>query len=103
MATAIRTSTPPPPSNLHTPSTPKHGKDDTYEPYSPRRKSARVSSQRSAQTPPHLGRTAHSPKSTRRKVAYTGITTSPPSSPQTAPKKDTPKSSPTLGGRRVSG
>ncbi|KAK8069323.1 hypothetical protein PG994_005939 [Apiospora phragmitis] len=42
MATLFEASTPPPPSRVHTPSTPKHGYTDNWEPFSPR-KSARIS------------------------------------------------------------
>lgn len=94
MATNIGTTTPPPPSSLHTPQTPRFGFDDNYEPYSPR-KSTRVSAQRlrATRTPP--------PQSSRssNKIANT----SPPSSPPTASKKRTPKTSPMMGGRRISG
>jgi hypothetical protein len=95
MATNNRTTTPPPPSSLHTPQTPRFGFDDNYEPYSPPRKSSRVSAQRlrATRTPP--------PQSSRSSKRTTN--TSPPSSPPTASKKQTPRSSPTMGGRRVSG
>lgn len=102
MATTPGNSTPPPPSTIHTPSTPKHGKEDNYEPYSPRRKSARVS-QRSlvTRTPPANARAnPRSPITTVRPISYS---TSSPSSPQTAPKKKAPSSPPMLGGRRISG
>jgi len=112
MATAFHASTPPPPSSLHTPTTPRYGWEDTYQPYSPR-KSARVSSQRlrAAQTPPpqsssHIIRTSHSSPRSAKKVAstnMTGNTSSGPSSPQTAPKKRTAKTATADGGRRVSG
>ncbi|KAK8130963.1 hypothetical protein PG984_007401 [Apiospora sp. TS-2023a] len=42
MAALFEASTPPPPSRVHTPSTPKHGYMDNWEPFSPR-KSARIS------------------------------------------------------------
>ena len=93
MATAFHATTPPP-STLHTPDTPRWGFDDNYVPYSPR-KSSRVSAKRSrnTRTPP--------PQSSRpsKKTANA----SSPSSPPTAAKKRSPKSSPTLGGRRISG
>ena len=94
MATNTRTTTPPPPSSLHSPQTPRFGFDDNYEPYSPR-KSSRVSAQRlrATRTPP--------PQSSRTSKKTTN--TSPPPSPPTASKKQTPRTSPTMGGRRVSG
>ncbi|KAI0147327.1 hypothetical protein GGR57DRAFT_477104 [Xylariaceae sp. FL1272] len=46
-ALAVSTpSTPPPPGTLHTPDTPRLGYGDHWEPYSPRRRSARLSSNR---------------------------------------------------------
>ncbi|KAK8098627.1 uncharacterized protein PG998_014113 [Apiospora kogelbergensis] len=42
MATTFEASTPSPSSRIHTPSTPKHGYTDNWEPFSPR-KSARIS------------------------------------------------------------
>ncbi|TAQ87186.1 hypothetical protein B7494_g4498 [Chlorociboria aeruginascens] len=109
MATSIHASTPPPPSSIHTPTTPRFGWDDSYEPYSSR-KSNRVSSQRSrvAQTPPpqssgHNLRTNRSPRSSKKSASSMDIATSPPSSPQTAPKKRAPRLSAVMGGRRVSG
>ncbi|KAI0002612.1 hypothetical protein F4779DRAFT_129272 [Xylariaceae sp. FL0662B] len=47
MASSFAVSTPSPPGRVHTPGTPKHGYSDSWEPFSPR-KSARISSQRSA-------------------------------------------------------
>ncbi|KAI1141818.1 hypothetical protein F5Y05DRAFT_373887 [Hypoxylon sp. FL0543] len=49
--TSFAISTPSPPARVHTPGTPKHGYNDSWEPYSPR-KSARISAQRSAQRTP---------------------------------------------------
>ncbi|RDW94523.1 hypothetical protein BP5796_00286 [Coleophoma crateriformis] len=98
MATMLRPSTPPPTSSIRVPPTPKHGFDDDYQPYSPR-KSARLSSklQRDAQTPPPQSR------SVGRASTSSMTDSSPPTSPQTAKKKASPKLSSTYGGRRVSG
>ncbi|KAJ3560248.1 hypothetical protein NPX13_g9365 [Xylaria arbuscula] len=43
MASSLACSTPSPPGTIHTPGTPKHGYNDPWEPFSPR-KSARISS-----------------------------------------------------------
>ncbi|KAI0514933.1 hypothetical protein F5B22DRAFT_609043 [Xylaria bambusicola] len=43
MASSLAVSTPSPPGTVHTPGTPKHGYNDPWEPFSPR-KSARISS-----------------------------------------------------------
>ena len=93
MATKLGITTPPPPSSIHTPQTPRFGFDDNYEPYSPR-KSSRVSAQRlrATRTPPQSSRSSN-------KV----VNTSPPFSPSTTSKKQTPKASPKMGGRKVSG
>lgn len=105
MATTFQSSTPPPPSLIHTPSTPKFGKEDNYEPYSPRRKSSRISQRsQSTRTPPFHKQTAsHSPNSSTRRLNYIEDNSSPPSSPQTAPKRQTPENYATMGGRRISG
>ncbi|KAE9377051.1 hypothetical protein N431DRAFT_368623 [Stipitochalara longipes BDJ] len=100
MATSLDSSTPPPPSSIYTPSTPRLGAlDDDYQPYSPR-KSARVSqrSTSSARTHHNLRKT---PGSSKNVVSTSTITS--PSSPKTASKKRAPKNSPMVGGRRVSG
>ncbi|KAI9644690.1 hypothetical protein NHQ30_006716 [Ciborinia camelliae] len=117
MATSIlRPSTPPPSTSLKTPSTPRFGYDDDYEPYSPR-KSSRVASRaiRNAVTPPpptkhNIRNNLSTPQSTpraARKVVFTGTTehihSSPPKSPQTATKRRAPRSASTIGGRQVSG
>ncbi|KAJ6437788.1 base excision DNA repair protein [Purpureocillium lavendulum] len=68
MATeAMGSMTPPPPSSrVQTPPAPRHGFQDSWEPYSPR-KSARISSQRTAnRTPsPHTSRSRQQPSSPR--------------------------------------
>ncbi|KAG0649781.1 hypothetical protein D0Z07_3513 [Hyphodiscus hymeniophilus] len=94
MTTDLRTTTPPPPSSLHTPQTPRFGLDDDYQPYSPR-KSSRVSAQRL--------RATRTPPPTSSRSSNKAANTSPPSSPPTASKKQTPRTSPNMGGRRVSG
>lgn len=73
---SVRVSTPPPPSSMRIPPTPKHAGD--YEPYSPPRKSSRISSQRAqrqAQTPPPQSRASIS---STKKVASTTMPNSPP-------------------------
>ncbi|KAF5870138.1 uncharacterized protein Bfra_010284 [Botrytis fragariae] len=118
MASAtMRPSTPPPSTSLKTPSTPRFGYDDNYEPYSPR-KSSRVASRaiRNAVTPPppsikhNIRNSLSTPQSTprvARKVVFSGtpqhIHSSPPKSPQIATKRRAPKSSTTIAGRQVSG
>jgi hypothetical protein len=108
MATIL--GTPPPPSEINTPPTPRLGFDDSWEPYAPR-KSRRVSSQRAqraAQTPPpqlssHNLRTSHSsPPSTATKSSSTNTagTISPPS---TISKNRITKTPHMRDGRRVSG
>jgi len=91
MATLRAITPPPPPTLAHTPSTPRFGYADNYEPYSPRRKSARVS-QRSqiTQTP-------------RKTAPYNDMSSSPPSSPQTASKRLPKKPANIDSSRRVSG
>lgn len=86
---SIRGTTPPPTSAIHEPPAPKHGWEDNYEPYSPR-KSSRVSArqQRAAHTPPPAGRASHSSPVT---IKRSNMPASPPS---TIAKK---------GGRRISG
>ncbi|KAF4637847.1 hypothetical protein G7Y89_g230 [Cudoniella acicularis] len=112
MATTLRATTPPPPSIIRTPTTPRLGTfDDDYQPY-PSRKSSRISerserSRASNTTPPSTpGRkvraTPSSPRSSKRTSSST-LTDSLPTSPQTASKKRVPKSSPEFGGQRVSG
>lgn len=94
-STSARFSTPPPPSSLNTPQTPKFGFADSYEPYSPRRKSARVSERAQAiTTPPYNSKSS-------KKASPTDISSS-ALSPQTAPKKTAQRPSAT-GARRVSG
>ncbi|KAG9248712.1 hypothetical protein BJ878DRAFT_412166 [Calycina marina] len=94
MATIIHASTPPPPEGpIHIPGTPKHGYGD-YEPYSPRRQSARVLQRGQAATTP--------PPRTTAKTSAIDMSSPPPTSPQTAPKK-LPKRINMDGGRRVSG
>ncbi|RFU35335.1 hypothetical protein B7463_g968, partial [Scytalidium lignicola] len=111
MATTFDASTPSPPSSIRTPSTPKHGWEDNYQPYSPR-KSARVTAQRlrRAQTPPPVSEQRDDAvrSSSRLSKKATAMTPrkphhSPPSSPQTAAKKSSPKHSSTMAGRKVSG
>lgn len=118
MATStLRPSTPPPSTSLKTPSTPRFGYDDDYEPYSPR-KSSRVASRaiRNATTPPpptikhNIRNNLSTPQSTpraARRVVFSGtpqhIHSAPPKSPQTAIKRRAPRSATTIGGRQVSG
>jgi len=96
MATAFHASTPPPPEGpMHTPSTPRLGYSDNYEPYSPRRQSARVLQRaRNAHTPPPRG---------SKSIASTNMSSPPPSSPQTASKKLPKKPANMDSSRRVSG
>jgi len=80
---------------MRTPSTPRLGYSDNYEPYSPRRQSARVSQRaRLAHTPPPKG---------SKTVASTNMSSPPPTSPQTASKKLPKKQTNMDSGRRVSG
>ncbi|APA14666.1 hypothetical protein SS1G_06659 [Sclerotinia sclerotiorum 1980 UF-70] len=118
MATStLRPSTPPPSTSLKTPSTPRFGYDDNYEPYSPR-KSSRVASRaiRNAVTPPpptikqNIRNNLSTPQSTpraARKVVFSGtpqhIHSSQPKSPQTAIKRRAPRSATSIEGRQVSG
>jgi len=111
MASIIRPTTPPPPSRLHTPDTPRYGWADDYQPYSPR-KSARVSSQRlrAAETPPpqssgHDLRTSHSSPRSSKKVASTNRASSAslPRSPHTASKRTVTKNASVAERRTVSG
>lgn len=101
MATSIHPATPPPPSSIRTPTTPRFGFEDNYEPYSPR-KSTRIQRSRVTKTPPPQSpqQLRTSPRS--RKASSTSMTTS-PSSPPTASKKRAPPNSLFVGGRRVSG
>jgi len=99
MAT-LRISTPPPPSSVRTPSTPRFGFGDNYEPYSPR-ETTRAQRSRSTKTPP-----PQSPKQLRtspRSKASSSSMSSSPSSPPTASKKRAPPNPLHIGGRRVSG
>ncbi|KUJ20494.1 uncharacterized protein LY89DRAFT_715880 [Mollisia scopiformis] len=103
MATTLRSTTPPPPSQqARTPQTPRWGaKGDDYQPYSPR-KSARLSQLSHGTTPPpHQSsrNTIHSSTPSK----STSSLTSTPSSPQTAKKRAPRQSLPEMGGRRVSG
>ncbi|KAB8291417.1 hypothetical protein EYC80_010091 [Monilinia laxa] len=118
MATSIvRPSTPPPSTSIKTPSTPRFGYDDNYQPYSPR-KSSRVASRaiRDAVTPPpptikhNIRNNLSTPQSTpraARKVVFSGtpqhIHSLPPQSPQTATKRRAPRSATTIDGRQISG
>ncbi|KAI9738893.1 MAG: hypothetical protein M1818_005206 [Claussenomyces sp. TS43310] len=102
---ATSPSTPPRATSIHMPPTPKHGWEDPYEPYSPRRRSARVSMQRAPRekrTPPpqsssHTPHTSRSPPSTAKKVTSINMPASPP---LTITKKRTSAS---RDSRRVSG
>jgi hypothetical protein len=108
MATTFHASTPPPPSSIHTPSTPRFGFDDSYEPYSPRKSTRVAQRSRNAETPPppsRKPRAAQTPRSSKR-VAATSSMMDTPSSPPTASKKRMPRTSlppAEFGGRRVSG
>ncbi|KAH8598847.1 hypothetical protein B0O99DRAFT_614321 [Bisporella sp. PMI_857] len=94
MASA-RVAVTPPPLSRRVPDTPLFGGDDFHEPYSPRRKSARVSQRsRVTETPP--------PQSPKNSVSM-DRSSPPPSSPQTAPKKLPKNSSYMESSRRVSG
>lgn len=106
-SSALRAHTPPPPSRIRTPTTPRLGAfDDDYQPYSPR-KSSRISDRARANnsSPPATpGRKIRaipsSPKSSKRSSTSTPHL---PTSPQTATKKRFAKSPSEMGGRRVSG
>ncbi|KKK16310.1 hypothetical protein ARAM_001767 [Aspergillus rambellii] len=86
--------TPPPPSFLRMPPTPRHGTGyDEYEPY-PTRHSARLASQRasteSRTTPPPSFPTSQArtgPRSVRKQKPVDAETLSPPGSPNTSPRK----------------
>lgn len=77
---SLEVSTPSPPSRVHTPSTPKFGYADSWEPFSPR-KSARISAQRSSQRTP-------SPRPTRRIRASTKSTSVDSFNAPTTPQKN---------------
>ncbi|RAL15557.1 uncharacterized protein BO97DRAFT_216161 [Aspergillus homomorphus CBS 101889] len=84
--------TPPPPSRLRMPPTPRHGaKYDDYEPYSTRF-SARLASQRSSREsqttpPPSFPSTRESSKLPKKQHAPESATLSPPGSAQISPRK----------------
>ncbi|KAL3427997.1 hypothetical protein PVAG01_01506 [Phlyctema vagabunda] len=95
-ASNVRSSTPPPSAILQTPPTPKHGYEDDYNPFTPR-KSPRTRYQqrrqeRLAQTPPQQQQ--QRVRTERSSIAGS----SPPTSPQTVTKKNAPRSS-TIRGR----
>ncbi|KAF5134596.1 uncharacterized protein G6M90_00g037390 [Metarhizium brunneum] len=90
--------TPSPPSTIRTPPAPQLGFHDSWEPYSPPRKSARLSSQRAANRTPSP-RASHrqqpgSPRTAKKSLARTGA---PMVSPVTSPRK---RSHPALDSRR---
>ncbi|KJK81858.1 hypothetical protein H634G_03121 [Metarhizium anisopliae BRIP 53293] len=90
--------TPSPPSTIRTPPAPQLGFHDSWEPYSPPRKSARLSSQRAANRTPSP-RASHrqqpgSPRTAKKSLAQTGA---PMVSPVTSPRK---RSHPALDSRR---
>ncbi|KIE03713.1 hypothetical protein MAJ_00244, partial [Metarhizium majus ARSEF 297] len=90
--------TPSPPSTIRTPPAPQLGFHDSWEPYSPPRKSARLSSQRAANRTPSP-RASHrqqpgSPRTAKKSLAQTGA---PMVSPVTSPRK---RSHPALNSRR---
>jgi len=96
-------STPPGPLHLpSTPETPRFGWHDQYEPYSPRRKSTRISRRNNPESTPPPQSRPHLRKSTPSTSMTTSSSTS-PSSPQTASKKRAAKGPSVIGGRRVSG
>ncbi|UNI18242.1 hypothetical protein JDV02_004521 [Purpureocillium takamizusanense] len=106
MATpAVGSVTPPPPSSrVQTPPAPRHGFQDSWEPYSPR-KSARISSQRTAnRTPsPHTTHSRQQPSSPRtaKRSVNTRSTDAAMVSPVPSPRK---KPHPAVeSSRRVSG
>ncbi|KAM0426752.1 hypothetical protein ACHAPT_008068 [Fusarium lateritium] len=79
MAAAHGSTTPPPPSRIHSPPTPRLGYQDHWEPFTPR-KSARISEQRANRTPsPGASRQPRSPR-TAKKTKSTAATPMP--SPQ---------------------
>lgn len=79
-------STPSPASGIHTPTTPKHGFEDSWEPYSPR-KSARIAKRANNRTP--------SPQSANRRAAPRADSAgSPRSSKKTSSTMATPAMSP---------
>ncbi|KAI9051171.1 hypothetical protein LZ554_005273 [Drepanopeziza brunnea f. sp. 'monogermtubi'] len=95
MATAFQPSTPPRPSSIRTPDTPRWGYDDDYQPYTPR-KSARVMQRsREAKTPP-----PPAARQTTKKPSVSYLS-APSSSPPTANKKRTHQNN--ASERRVSG
>ncbi|KAH6678653.1 hypothetical protein B0J14DRAFT_327887 [Halenospora varia] len=106
-SSTLRVHTPPPPTRIRTPTTPRLGTfNDDYQPYSPR-KSSRISERARANnnSPPATpGRKIRaipsSPKSAKRSSTSTSNL---PTSPQTATKKRFAKSPSEMGGRRVSG
>ncbi|KAF5008473.1 hypothetical protein FDECE_5262 [Fusarium decemcellulare] len=83
MAAAHGSSTPPPPSGIHTPPTPRFGYQDNWEPFTPR-KSARISSQRASNRTPSPGASNRQPRSPRtaKKSKQPSSIASPMQSPQ---------------------
>ncbi|KHN99119.1 uncharacterized protein MAM_02817 [Metarhizium album ARSEF 1941] len=90
--------TPSPPSTIRTPHAPRLGFHDSWEPYSPPRKSARLSSQRAANRTPSPPashrRQPGSPRTVKKSTAHTGAAMV---SPVTSPRK---RPHPALGSRR---
>ncbi|KAH8808457.1 hypothetical protein F5884DRAFT_792280 [Xylogone sp. PMI_703] len=110
MTTAFDASTPSPPSSIRTPTTPRHGWEDNYQPYSPRKSTRATQRSRRAQTPPPVPERKEdavraSPRLSKKTAAMTPRKPhhSPPSSPQTVTKKSSPKHSSTIAGRKVPG
>ncbi|KAL2755927.1 hypothetical protein ACRALDRAFT_2068163, partial [Sodiomyces alcalophilus JCM 7366] len=81
---SFQTSTPsPPPHGIRTPPTPKHGYSDHWEPYTPCRRSARLSSQRAANRTPSPSSSHRTPRTTRKSaVSSSAAIMSPIASPQ---------------------
>ncbi|KAI0477502.1 hypothetical protein GGR56DRAFT_411905 [Xylariaceae sp. FL0804] len=86
MASLFAFSTPSPPGPIHTPTTPKHGYIDNWEPYSPR-KSARISEKRANARTPSPRSFPSAARPSTRTAQRTTTAASSFSTPATSPRK----------------